>query len=288
MDKLATKWDLSHLFPNEEAWKEEVSKIEKIAERICAAEGKLTSSATALVNSLKLQDELGISFGRLYVYAKLLFDQDMSSATAREIYEKAALLSSKLQEKLSFLEPELLSLSPETLEEYEKQYSELITYRFMFEKLFQKKKHILTRELEEIISRFNSLGESFEKVYDDLTINDTVYPEVSGKDGQFKIIANSANYYQAMASGDRVLRENFFRALLGKYAEKVNTLTSAYYGNVKHDVYLSRTRNYESARGMALHRDFIPEKVYDNLISDRKSTRLNSSHSQQSRMPSSA
>ena len=34
--------------------------------------------------------------------------------------------------------------------------------------------------------------------------------------------------------------------------------------------------------------DIIPINVEDNIIEDRKSTRLNSSHNQRSRMPSSA
>src|SRR5690606_13592820 len=40
----------------------------------------------------------------------------------------------------------------------------------------------------------------------------------------------------------------------------------AYYGSVKHNVFLAKTRKYQSARQMTLQENFIPEEVYDNLL----------------------
>ena len=63
----------------------------------------------------------------------------------------------------------------------------------------------------------------------------------------------------------------------------------------KHSVEMAKLGNDGMAELVAKHRDHFPAFIAglpmnepDALLKDRKSTRLNSSHSQQSRMPSSA
>ena len=46
--------------------------------------------------------------------------------------------------------------------------------------------------------------------------------------------------------------------------------------------------NTETAKKMAMHRQAVMEDFLEEFMADRKSTRLNSSHQPQSRMPSSA
>ncbi|NLT95329.1 MAG: oligoendopeptidase F [Clostridia bacterium] len=258
-------WDLTHLYSKTEDWYKDVEETKKLAQTIVNLKGKVTQSAKNLLDTLTLNDELGIKFSKIYVYAKTSFDQDMKNAQTKELFEIADALSTKIQDQLAFLEPELLKLDETKYKKFVKIQPKLEIYNHMFEKLFKKKPHILSADKEEILSKMNSLGNTFEKVYDDITVNDIEYPEVKGSDGK-TIIANNTNYHRALVSQDRTLRKNFFKALLGTYGKYINTLTSIYYGSVKHDVFLAKTRNYKSARQMALHNNFIPEEVYDNLI----------------------
>jgi oligoendopeptidase F len=265
-------WDLTHLYSNIKDWHKDVDEIKKLAEAIVGKRNKVAQSAKSLLETLTLNDQLGIKLTKVYVYAKTFFDQDMKNSQAKEIYEIADALSTKIQDQLAFLEPELLKLDEAKYKKYVKILPQLNIYNHMFEKLFKKKPHILSAEMEEILTKMNSLGSSFEKVYDDITVNDIEYPEVKNAQGE-SIVANNANYYKALISQDRTLRQSFFKALLGTYGKYINSLTSIYYGSVKNDVFLAKTRNYKSSRQMALQGNFIPEEVYDNLI---KTVRENS------------
>ncbi|MFZ7102655.1 MAG: oligoendopeptidase F [Peptococcaceae bacterium] len=262
-------WDLSHMYETVESWQEDTKEIKVIAGKILSLKDSITTSAATLLSVLNLNDELGIKLTKVYVYAKMFFDQDMSKREAKELYETADSLHTKINDQLAFLEPELLNLNPETFAQYAQAEPKLLTYQHMFEKLFKKKSHIFTTEIEEILAKLNALGSSFEKIYDDMTVNDVQYPQVRDSAGN-TIVANNSNYYKALISQDRTLRKNFFKGLLGTYGKYINSITSAYYGSVKHDVYLAKARKYKSAREMALAESFIPLNVYDNLITTVK------------------
>ncbi|MGI6226222.1 MAG: oligoendopeptidase F [Peptococcales bacterium] len=258
-------WDLTQMYNNITAWQKDVDDAKELAQTIVHLRGTITQSAKNLLLTLTLNDELGIKLTRVYVYAKMYFDQDMKNPEAKELYEIADALHTKIGDQLAFLEPELLTMDETKFQKYLRDESKLATYAHMFEKLFHKKEHVFPAEIEEILTKMNSLGSSFEKVYDDMTVNDIEYPEVKTSQGE-TIIANNANYYRVLINQDRNLRKNFFQALLGTYGNYINSITSTYYGSVKHDVFLAKTRKYQSARQMALQENFIPEEVYDNLI----------------------
>lgn len=258
-------WDLTVLYKDRSAFDDDKKLIEKLLANLNLKKGNITTSAQNLLEALKLQDELIIKLMKLYVYAKMTFDQDMADPKGKELFEIAHNLHSKVQNDLSFVEPELLLLDETTYVQYAKSVPELTTYEHMFEKLFKTKEHILSKEQEEILSHLGSVGSSFEKVYDDLTVNDIEYPIVTGANGE-EIIANNTNYYKALISPDRNLRENFFKSFLNTYGSYINSFTSTYYGTVKTDVSIAKLKKYNSSRQMALSQNFIPEEVYDNLI----------------------
>ena len=133
------------------------------------------------------------------------------------------------------------------------------------EGLFEKKEHIFNQQIEEILSKMGSLGNSFEKTYDDLTVNDICYPEITTPEGQTMEVNNN-NYQIALIHPDAAFRAQFFEKLLGVYKQYINTITSIYYGSVKNDAFIAKSRKYQSARAMALSDNHIAEDVYDNLI----------------------
>ncbi|MDK2985760.1 MAG: oligoendopeptidase [Clostridia bacterium] len=258
-------WDLSAIYPSQEAWEETLNKIPELVSKVTEMKGKITSSAKNLLNTLNYVNEVSIALERAYSYARLSFDTNMINDNAKNNFERIDSLATQVDEQLAFVEPELLNMDEEQFQKYKNEEPELEIYSFKFEKLFRMKKHILSQEMEELLTKMDSLGRSFKKIFDDLVVNDLDFPEVSGEDGE-KIKANNANYLKALTSRDRTLRRNYFKGLLNTYKSHQNSITSTYYGVVKHDVFEARARKYKSSRDMALSANFIPEEVYDNLI----------------------
>lgn len=263
-------WDLSPLYESTENWEKDLTELSDLLNIIVGKKETITANAQNLYDTLKLMDQLGIKVERAASYAKMKFDADMSNPAAKNDYEKLDLLYTKISSQLAFYEPELLQLESETFQHYLQEIPELTTYRFMFEKLFQQKQHILTPQEEEILSKMASLGASFEKIYDDLTVNDLAFPEIEDESGG-KIKATETNYRKALNSTDRTFRARFFHALLGTYGGSINTITSIIYGNIKYHAFLAKTRKYPSSREMALNENHIPAHVYDSSIATVRS-----------------
>lgn len=264
------KWDLSALFATEEEFNQQIDEIRQLVLKVESFKGKIVDSVENLYTALTQMDQIGIQLSRVMRYAKLILDTYLNDTAAKARYERAESLSTWTQERLSFFEPELSKLEEKQFEEYVQAEPRLAIYRHKFDKMFRLKKHILSPEMEALISKMNALGNSFEKIYEDITHNDLQFPEVEGENGE-KILANEASYRRAMDSTDRKVRENVFRGLLSTYASHVNSITSTYLGAVKHNIYVAKARNYPSARAAAVGRNFIPEEVYDNLVETARS-----------------
>lgn len=258
-------WDLTALFATEEQFENCLVEIRSLVEEVAQFKGKVTSSVENLYQSLQMVDQIGILFSKVGRYASMILDTDLNDTTAKARAERVESLNTWTQGLLSFYEPELALLEEAQFAAFLEQEQGLGIYEHKFEKMFQNKKHILSPEMEDLLSKMNVLGSSFAKVYRDISSNDLQFPEVEGEDGQ-KILANEASYRKAMNSSNRQVRENVFRGLLSTYGSHVNSFTSTYLGAVKHNVYVAKARNYPSARAAAVGRNFIPESVYDNLV----------------------
>ena len=259
-------WDLSVLYPSDAAWEETIKQIQEPVAKVTAMKGSLTTSAQNLLTALNAIEEISIKLAHAYSYARLSFDTSMGDNTAKTRYERVDALSARIDEKLAFVEPELLLLDEAKFLTYKNELPDLSVYSFKFEKLFVMKKHILSPEMEQLLTKMNSLGRSFKKIFDDIAVNDLTFPEVAGADGQ-TVTAGEANYLKCMTSQDRVLRENYFKSLLSTYASHKNSIASTYYGAVKYSIFTAGARNFTSSLDMALSGNFIPPEVYDNLLS---------------------
>jgi oligoendopeptidase F len=258
-------WDLAHLYHNQAEWEKALVLIEELTTKILKNKGQITSQAPTLYETLTTMDQLGKTIEAAGSYARMSFDVNMGNSRTKSNYERMDNIYARIGDKLAFYEPELLNLKQETFEEYKKEIPELATYSFMFEKLFKEREHILSPQEEEILSRMDSLGNTFRKIYDDITVNDLSFPEIEDDNGKM-IVAGEVNYRRMLTSYDRGLRERFFKALLETYGTHINSLTSSIYGNLKYRAFLARTRKYFSSRQMSLSQNHIPLEVYDSLI----------------------
>ena len=161
-------WDLTHMFESVKAWREGMDEARALADELAEMQGTITKDADTLYLALSRNDKLGEKLTALFVYAKMYFDQNMANGEAKDIYESADSIYTAIAEKLSFLEPELLELTPEIFAAYAQQNEALQLYGFMMEGLFEQKNHIFNQQIEEILSKMGALGNSFEKIYDDI------------------------------------------------------------------------------------------------------------------------
>ncbi|MCL1849241.1 MAG: oligoendopeptidase F [Clostridiales bacterium] len=258
-------WDLSSLYPSDAECLADLERIDEIAGRIAEKKACVTLSPEALLEVLKLSDDLGLTADRACTYIRLNFDTDMGEPSAKDLYGRMQYLLTDIAEKIAFLEPEILRMDPGVFAEYRKQLPDLDVYGWSMEKLFRQREHVLSAEEEELMSRMGSIAGNFDKIFDDLMVNDVIYPEVEGPDGEL-VTANEANYRMALDADDRGFRQRYYEGLLGTYRQYVNTICSSLAANTHYHTLAARSRRYGSSLEKALAPNHIPLAVYDNLI----------------------
>lgn len=259
------RWSLREMFPADEDWNREMEQASEVAKALAGRKGHLAENAEALAETARLYLELEEKLYRLMVFANSNFDQNMADPAAKKLYETAQNQSTAIGEALSFMAPELMRYSMEDFHRYCEEKPELKEFAHFAEDFFARKEHILSDEMETLLVRMNDMGESFSKVFEDLTVNDMEFPMIQTLEGE-SIRANEANYAMALENPDPAFRRDYYKGLLGTYQKHINTLTSIHYGSVKNDCFTAKSRKYASARAAALFANHIPETVYDNLL----------------------
>lgn len=83
-------WDLTDIFPSDEAWRAEYEALKPYAEAVAAYQGRLGESAETLLAYFRLDDELNVRVGRLYGYANCKADEDTSNGFYQDLRRQGA------------------------------------------------------------------------------------------------------------------------------------------------------------------------------------------------------
>lgn len=259
------KWDLTQVYSSDDEWRESFDALKKDIKSLGKYEGKLGSSAETLLKALELNDELFAEYEKLYQYASLSKDLDLTKTKYQATYEKIQSLGANLRETASFIAPELLSIDKSKLNSFMASNEELKVYEHKFDELFRMKEHTLPKEQERLLALASPIDQNFMTTYKMLVSADVKFPKVKNDKGE-EIQMSPVNYYAALESTDRGFRERGYKAFLKPFMNYKNCLSSMYYGSVKSNVFQSKARNYSSTLEWSLDENNIPVEVYTNLI----------------------
>ena len=106
-------WDLTDLYPTNEAWEAAYVTLTERARALNTYRGTLGDSAAAMAEALRAISDTEKDVLRLYIYASLARDEDQRVAEAQERYGKAENLFQELSEATSWIDPEILAIGEE-------------------------------------------------------------------------------------------------------------------------------------------------------------------------------
>ena len=106
------KWDLTTIYPSDEAWKEARAKLAASLPRLREFKGQLASSPARLADALELSSSLSKELARTYVYASMKSDEDTRVSTYQGMQQEMVQLAADLGAESSYMEPEILKIEP--------------------------------------------------------------------------------------------------------------------------------------------------------------------------------
>ena len=259
-------WDLSTIFETDQKWEEELALLTEDTKEAASLEGHLLDSAESLLDITERYLELSRRLEKLYVYAHMKNDQDTRVAKYQEYYAKAMALYSQLDQVFSFYEPEFMAITEEQYQNFLAEEPKLQPYKHFFDKLLQNKDHVLSQREEELLAGAGEIFGAASETFAILDNADIVFPFVKDEDGN-EVQLSHGVYMRLVESKNREVRRGAYEALYSTYEQYQHTYAKTLQTNVKVQNYRAKVRNYKSAREAALAANFVPESVYDNLVS---------------------
>lgn len=259
------KWDLSIMYENIDEIENDIKEVETLTPQILDFKTHIMDSSKNLYNFLKLTEKQDRIITKLYVYSKMNLDVDTKDNRNKSLKMRIEKLNESLNEKYSFIEPEMLQSDYDTVLKYIEENQNLKEYKFYLETIFRFKQHSLTLEEEEIYTKalnaFGNCSEVFSNI-NNADINLGTIKDESGREVQL----TSSNYIVFMKSKNRDVRKRAFDGMYNYYKSLKNTLASALVGEIKESAFITNVKKYNSTLERSLFIDNIETSVYKNLI----------------------
>lgn len=259
------KWKLDHIYATDEAWQVDFDRLKTLMPKIAAFKGQLKSSPTSLSGCLELRDEIGITSGKVFAYARMRRDENTANSQYQAMTSRAETLLAEMGAVTSFIEPEILEISEETLKSIRAADPKLSVYNFYFDELIRQKQHVLSPAEEAILAGVSEVAQSPYNIFTMLSRADMKFPEITDEKGK-QIQLSEGRYRSFIMSADRKVRENAFHAMFATYGQYRNTMAGTLSGTVKKNSFFAKTRKYDSSLTAALEPDNVPTAVYTQLI----------------------
>lgn len=259
-------WDLTPMYSSDRHWTAALEKASQLPVQSSRWKGTLGSSPENLAAALEQVLQANRTVEKLYVYAHLRQDQDLSDSGAVEMFEKAAALNARLMAETSYLAPEILAVPPETMERW-LQLDLLAPYRTWLDEILRARPHTLDAPREELLARAFEVSRCFSAASGKLTNVEMParLPEVADDYGSRVKLTNS-NFIRLLTEGSREVRRNAYQGFYRELAGNTATLAALLEGQVKAHVFNARARNFPSALEASLFNDRVGGGVYRELI----------------------
>jgi len=260
----ADTWDLSSLFPNDDAWEKAFVAWQKQIDGYVAFQGKLAESPAMLAACLEFDLDVDRAGERIGTYAMLKTTEDTSNSVYQRMKGRFVQVASRVAQAASYIRPEVLAIPSAKMDAFLKA-PELAPYKLLLTRILRFKPHTLGEKEEKLLAMQTEMAGGASRIFGQLNNADLNFGTVRNDKGQLVELSHSM-FSSLLNSPDRKVRATAFHKYYKQYEAHQNTLTASLGASIQGDVYYAKARNYPSALEAALFPDHVPTAVYDNLI----------------------
>ncbi|RZA16549.1 MAG: oligoendopeptidase F family protein [Proteobacteria bacterium] len=265
------KWDLTALYPSDEAWTQDAPRVEALIAPVAQCKGQWSKSPAAMAKCFDAYYLAQKAVARLSNYADQKVSVNGEDAKAQAMKGQAGKIWAKLGEASSSLDSEIIAI-PETKLKTFLNAPGLKSYRMVLDNIVRQRPHTLSAAENQILSYSAELADGSREVFHALTTLNLPFPKVTLKSGETVQITAPAfgKYRQSPDAGDR---EKVFQAFFGTYKDFRETYAANFNSMVNRDAFYRKANKYESDVEAALGASNVPVNVYTRMIEQVKAYR---------------
>lgn len=263
--KLSDKWDIESVYGSLDEYNKDYNIVKDSIDKLRDMQDTFLNSSTSFKELLLIDSKTSRLIAKLYTYATRKYDEDTGNGTYQELYGKINNLYQAYNEATSFVVPMILEQDKDTIIRYLDKEKELLDFRHQILDILRYKEHTLSKEEEHVITAFSKVLDSSSDTADFLMDTDMKFGTIKDEEGK-RVELTSSNYSTYLSSKNREIRKNVFINYHKIYGNFKNTLTSTLASTCEALSVSSKLKKYNSSMEASLFNDFIPTKLYDNLI----------------------
>lgn len=257
-------WDTASVFPNDQAWEAEITRIIDALPGLERFQGHLGDSPATLLAWFETSERLLNAAHRVYFYASMFHNTNTADQQAAAKDDRASGLIARVYTAVSFAEPELLALGIERLRAWVRNEPSLANYAHYVDQLARRQAHIRSAEVEELLGLVQEPFGAAELIHGILCDADLRFAPAHTASNTLEVA--QGNISALLASPDRETRRTAWQSYADAHLALKNTMATCLASGVKQHVFVARARRYDLALEAALSSNFIPLEVFHNLI----------------------
>ena len=257
--KLQYKWDLSLIYKNQEEFDEDLSKAKDILKVLTDMKDIFTETKE---NFLKFNQEsvhLSRLLNKTYVYAHLNTDVEPENQTYQYLLSSVLAFSQQVSNALDFVELEIIK-NKDQVKDYLTD-DQLKVYQFNIENILREEKHLLSQEMETLLSKVSSISNTAENVFEAFRLD---YEDVL-VDGETKTL-NSATLSEFLKNKDPQVREMAYHNFFKEYKKYENVFAAMLSGQMNKDAFYADVRKFPTPLSASQWNDDVPEALFYKIL----------------------
>ena len=255
-------WDLSLIFPNEQAMWDALESVRAEVKRFADTyEGRL-DTADFIVGCLDAMEPILISISRIWSYAGLALEADYTDNALRERDAKVSDELTKLRSAMAFVDSQIL-LAPE--EELKAAVGKARGCKVYIRDLIARKPHMLSPETEKVLTALSMSLDVPYTVYNTMKLADIAFDPFT-VDGKEYTLGYSLFEDDYELEANTPVRRAAFRAFYDTLRKYQNTTAAAYNACVTQEKTLSDLRGFDNVFDSLLFGQKVTREMYDRQI----------------------
>lgn len=254
-------WDLSALYKTEEEFEKAVKTIDLMADDFKKNYENKLKSADIIKNAMDDYRDIVANIDRIAHYASLDVEADGHNEKSQKRAMATFTRIADIENKMSFFETELVQVDEQTLEEVK---NDTNNTRYI-DDLLKKKEHILSKEVENAISKFSQTFSSFYEIYNTTKIHDITFPDFEANGKKYEM---TYNLFEGVYDNDpdTDLRRKSYEVFYNELSKYKNTTAMIYLSHCQAEKAESELRGYDSVIDFLLDRQNISRELYDRQL----------------------
>ncbi|GGN60547.1 oligoendopeptidase F [Oceanobacillus indicireducens] len=260
------KWNLADLFPTPQNWKLELDNLEKETEQVTVFRGKITESATTLLQALKALESYREKVVRVATYSNLKVSADGADPANQRDAALTSSVLAKINAKLSFFHSELLELTSDKVQHFLASEPKLKNYEKTLYDALEDKPHTHAPEVEETLAALHEVHSSPHQIYQRAKTADMQFDPITNAEGVELPMSESLYEDRYEFSADTTTRRNAYKSFTKTLDKYKNTFAHLYATEVTKQVTMAKLRKFPSVTDMLLAPQQVTKEMYHNQL----------------------